>query len=235
MYFRSLMLIVLASLLFACQAPVSRSPSKPAKPVAKPQVDLRGQQVKSLLKQAEAALAANRLTIPKHNNALDLYRSVLAIDAANVQATSGIQMIPLRYVEMSRSAAAKGSLSKAKTWLRRALSIDPDNTPAKALLAKLKKVNVPAAAKTNPSQKTDDGNVYVIDPQALKSEDPSLQPYLQLIAQRAKMDNMLAIISAPTDAQGRWIYMQMKKALPGYRLRGDIRRGRQPQVKLESP
>ncbi|MBB6519745.1 tetratricopeptide repeat protein [Pseudoteredinibacter isoporae] len=234
MYPRSLLLLLLASLV-ACQAPVPKPSPEPVKRPVKPKPDFRAAQINSLLSDAEKALAANRLTIPKHNNALDLYRAVLAIDPNNVQANSGLQMIPLRYVEMSRNAAAKGSLSKAKTWLRRALSIDPDNAPAKTLLAKLQKVNVPAAAKTNPAQQDNDENLYLIDPEALKNKDESLQPYLQLIAQRAKIDGLLAIISAPTDAQGRWIYLQMKKALPGYRLRGDIRRGRNPQIKLETP
>lgn len=234
MYLRSLLLL-LPFALVACQAPQPVAVKKPVVVKQAPKTDGRAAEVKRLLNEAEKALAANRLTIPKGNNAFDLYRQVINLDPANVQAKSGLQMIPLRYVEMSRTAAAKGSISKAKTWLRRALSIDPDNAPAKTMLNNLQKVNVPAAVKTNPEQSAKNDNLFLIDPQALKAKDDSLQPYLQLIAQKAKMDGLLAIISAPTDADGRWIYLQMKKALPGFRLRGDIRRGRQPQVKLESP
>jgi len=223
-----------ASLLVACTVPAPQKTASPVVAPVKPVVDYRAQKIKRLLREAEKALAGNKLTYPRNDNALDRYKQVLQMEPGNLQAKSGLQMIPLRYVEMARGAAGKNDIAKAKTWLKRALTIDATNRAAKQLLKDLSKTTVPAAAKTDYSNSTEE-NLYLIDPLALKNKAPSLHPYLQLIAQRARINGMLAIITAPTDAQGRWIYRQMKQALPGFRLRGDIRRGPSPKVRLESP
>jgi hypothetical protein len=40
------------------------------------------------------------------------------------------------------------------------------------------------------------------------------------------------MIIARTDVEGRWIYQKMRDAVPGYRVRGDIKLGNPPRVQL---
>ncbi|MCV6626030.1 MAG: hypothetical protein OIF38_08030 [Cellvibrionaceae bacterium] len=236
MALRFISALCLALLLNACASAPAPAPKMPP-PKAKPRpqlIDPKVAEIKTRLQAAEKALAANRLTIPSADNANDHYRAVLALDPNNQQAKSGLQMIPLRYVELARSYAGKSNVAKARTLLRRALKLDPNNVPVKTLLAELKPLPAVARAEANKSISRDDNN-YIIDPAALVQKSEQLAPYLQLIAQRARLEDLMAIIIAPTDADGRWIYQQMRQALPGYRLRGDIRRGRKPLVRLEVP
>ena len=66
----------------------------------------------------------------------------------------------------------------------------------------------------------------------LRARSPRLVEQLALWANKAKDSHSLVVILSRSDVDGRWIYQQMRKAVPGYRLRADIRTGR-PGLKLE--
>ncbi|MFC6981009.1 hypothetical protein [Microbulbifer taiwanensis] len=54
-------------------------------------------------------------------------------------------------------------------------------------------------------------------------------------AQRIRRGELRVIIVARNDAEGRWIYQQLREAVPGYRVRGDIKLGSPPRLLLIQP
>jgi hypothetical protein len=70
---------------------------------------------------------------------------------------------------------------------------------------------------------------------ALAARDPKLSESLQALALKVQRNDNAIVIVSRSDAEGRWIYQEMKKALPGYRLRGDIRIGKIPKIVLQDP
>ncbi len=90
--------------------------------------------VATLLREADALFAAQKLTTPKGGSALDRYRSVLALDPANTAAKKGIERIVRQYVAWADKAEKRGDLDKAISYLRRAATADPDNSSVRMLL-----------------------------------------------------------------------------------------------------
>ena len=82
-----------------------------------------------LLADAEQNLFRNRLTSPKEDNALYLYREVLRIDPKNAQAKNGIVKIVKKYVSWGHRAIADGDESRAWRNLDKARDI-LDNHPS---------------------------------------------------------------------------------------------------------
>jgi len=76
--------------------------------------------IKALLRQAEAHLAADRLTTPPGMNALEKYREVIGLDPENVEAEEGLKRLVGRYVELANKAITSGDYAKAGEYLDRA-------------------------------------------------------------------------------------------------------------------
>ena len=81
--------------------------------------------IKGLLRDADADLAALRLTSPKDNNALEKYRQVGQLDPGNPRATAGLQHIVDRYVALAGKAGAVAQLDKAAAYLDKADRVLP--------------------------------------------------------------------------------------------------------------
>lgn len=88
----------------------------------------------NMLEQAERALAANRLTLPKGDNAYDYYRSVLARDPGNAQAMRGLHQIVGRYRTLARAQLRKGNLRNARRLAQRGLRVRRNDTRLRAIL-----------------------------------------------------------------------------------------------------
>jgi formylglycine-generating enzyme required for sulfatase activity len=80
-----------------------------------------------MLRRAQQQLAANRLTLPAGDNALESYRAILAIDPAHPEARVGVEVIHMREVEFAESAETRGDLTKALSYYRKALLAVPDD------------------------------------------------------------------------------------------------------------
>jgi hypothetical protein len=52
------------------------------------------------------------------------------------------------------------------------------------------------------------------------------------VAHKAKQTDQFVLIIARNDTEGRWVYQQLRNAVPGYLVRGDIRIGSPARVKL---
>jgi hypothetical protein len=221
----------LACALVACQStPKQEEPIAPVAQVAPAPVELTPQQkvIHRLLAEADYCLSRNQLLNPIADNAHDRYRSVLLMEPENERAKLGLQAIALRFVDQAQTAAKRGNLSEANTMIKYAKSID-NNAVVQDAANSLRKqlVNIPAAKAYVPSE----GEV-VLDAKMLQSKDPQLTTQLVGMAQKAKQTDQFVLIIARTDADGRWVYQQLRNAVPGYLVRGDIRIGSPARVKL---
>ena len=95
--------------------------------------------VEELLRSAESALAANRLTTPAGNNALHFYNEVLKLDPRDRQAIEGSARVVNRYIQFAQEKLSRDDLTTARRYLDKALEIDPDNRTAVSLDLVLKR------------------------------------------------------------------------------------------------
>ena len=58
---------------------------------------------------------------------------------------------------------------------------------------------------------------------------------LEKISQRARELNAFFLIIAPNDSLARWMYLQMRSAVEGFRLRGNIELANQTSIRLRVP
>jgi hypothetical protein len=235
--FRFVNLFVLAICLFSCQSSPAKTqameaaavPAPVAPPVdIKPEPTPQQKAVSALLSEADYALSQNKLLNPISDNAHDRYRSVLLLDPVNERAKLGLQTIALRYVELARTAATRGDLAGAQSMIRYAREID-DNPAVQDAAATLRKqlAHMPPVKPYRAGE-----NEYVLDPTLLKAKDSHVISQLVGIAQKAQQTGDFVLIVARSDAEGRWIYQQLRSAVPGFLVRGDIKMGQPARVKL---
>ncbi len=79
------------------------------------------------LLEADHHRAANRLTQPAGNSAVDLYRKILAVEPENAAAHSGLRKIGERYLELAQLALRKGDRAKAQLYTERGLRVAPEH------------------------------------------------------------------------------------------------------------
>ncbi len=235
MKYPSFLLSMLSVLLGGCQfhpaSPEGRSVTRvhtaPA-PVPNAQA-IQQERLKRLLADADYALSRDRLLSPVEDNAFDRYQSVLLLDPDNQQARTGLQAIALRYIEMARGSIGRGNYSLAQTQINNARGIDPQSPlleETTQLLRRQRAANPPPPAyKPGPDER-------LLDVQELTRKSQAIQARLGELAREARARDDLVIIYARNDAEGRWIYSQMREALEDYLLRGDIRIANQPRIQF---
>lgn len=233
-FFLRVSCVCFASLLAACQSTPKQEAAEAVPetaPVAAP-VELTAQQkvIHNLLAEADYALSQNKLLNPINDNAHDRYRSVLLMDPENERAKLGLQTIAMHYVEAARAAAKRGNIGEAQSLIRYARGIDNNPVVQDAEQTLRKQAASVSVAAAKPYQAAD-GEV-VLDGKLLQSKDPQVNGQLTNVAQKAKQTDQFVLIVARSDAEGRWIYQQLRNAVPGYLVRGDIRIGQPARVKL---
>lgn len=232
---RSGLLIVLACALSACQIPFyvnqKKQPAPAPAPVVqpKPVITKEQQVVKMLLLNGEYTLSRDQLLTPANDNAFDYFRAALKLDPENTRAKGGLQGIVMRYVDLARQAAARGNYSQATTMLNNARVVDPNNLLIKEVAAGLTE-QIKSAPPVEPYR--GGANEFLLDASLLGKDDPQIIAKLTEIAQKLQSTDSLAMIIARSDVEGRWIYQKMRDAVPGYRVRGDIKLGSPPRVQL---
>jgi hypothetical protein len=95
-------------------------------PATLPAVDLQARAVDRMLANAQALMNAGQLVAPAEDNALALYRQVLAIEAQNAEALEGQQVIAAHFVALGEQALSANSLDAAALHLQQARDIVPD-------------------------------------------------------------------------------------------------------------
>ncbi|MDT8427634.1 MAG: hypothetical protein RQ757_02580 [Pseudomonadales bacterium] len=173
-----------------------------------------------LLYEGQKALAADRLMTPPEDSALARFNRVLALQPGNPVALQGIQDVAGRYLQLAETASRQGQFDNALLFLQRAAMV-ADSHPG-----------LPAAREYLAREQARTQSVYTLSAGELASQSASLMSRLQEIAALVRDTEAFLLITAPSDAQGRWIYAQMQAAVQGYRLRGDIEIGEQPSIRL---
>lgn len=218
------------------QPGIDRADSQPESVTLDPQAAAMAALEAKMLSKAERAFRAGRLTEPTHDNAYDTFHSVLLLNPNNSQARAGVQAILIRYADLIRRALAEQDYYNAEILLNRAQIYYPAN----ALLLDLKKELAAAREKEDEQMlttpPTDLAIVdYPLPSGALSRRSSTVSEYLARIALRVRENGESVMIHARSDAEGRWIYKQLNDAVPGYRVRGDIKLGRAAKIVILPP
>jgi serine/threonine protein kinase/formylglycine-generating enzyme required for sulfatase activity len=83
------------------------------------------ERIHEMLRRSQQQFAANRLTLPAGDNALESYREILAIDPANPEARAGIEAVRMRELVFAETAEDQGDLTRALSYYRKALLAAP--------------------------------------------------------------------------------------------------------------
>lgn len=216
-------------LILACSGQVVKAEEKKTPTTARNDIhrgELKSKQevlVTQLLYEANDALLRNRLTKPAYDNAYERYQKVLLVDPVNDTARIGIKRIGRRYLTLAKEADRQGDGKKALQYVNVAARIDPDYPAIAHMYAYLN------AAK---KQQVSAGNVYYLDRRDLGARNAVIKGLLGDIGRRAQSIDSRLLIVGRSDAEGRWIYQQMRNATTNYRLRGNVERAKQPKVVL---
>jgi hypothetical protein len=211
--------------------PVDRVYTAPAaaKPAATQSLSSREKMLARMLAEADYALSQDRLLTPIEDNAFDRFHSVLLMDPNNKSAKTGLQTIALRYIEMARNSIARGQYAQAQNHINNARGIDPQSPLLDETTAYLRRER----AAQPPVQAYKPGpNEHLLNAQELSRKSPVIVAQLAQLAQKAQESGDLVMIYARNDAEGRWIYAQMRDSLEDFLLRGDIKIAPQPRVQF---
>ena len=221
--------VVLIGALTAC-APVStvdpaaaaeRQATIKANALAKQQTALRSRaaqqarRLREFLSYAQLGLAEDRLMLPKFDNAYYWYQQVLSIDELNAEAHLGMKKITERYLLLAQKAYSSGRVDLAERMLNGAEQIAAPPAQINALREKYRR-------STNE-------NEFLLSRKELTAKSERIKRQLDELARRVE-DNQRLLIVARNDSEGRWIYKQMRDAVEGSRLRGNIELGRVPRI-----
>ena len=169
------------------------------------------------------ALDQDKLLTPVEDNAYARFQRVLAIDPSNEIALEGIEQVLLRYIELSAEASRRGQFSDAASFLERAAFVNEDHSAlaeAKVLLE---------------SEINSEDLIFNLDSEDFMNRTEAAVAKLEEIAEQAREHNAFFLIIAPNDSLARWMYLQMRNAVTGFRLRGNIELANQTSVRLRVP
>ncbi|MEO0443616.1 MAG: hypothetical protein AAFZ92_07750 [Pseudomonadota bacterium] len=197
-----------------------------------------------MLDDADQDVEANRLMTPAHDNAFDRYRAVLLLDNDNQRAQLGLSAIAKRYLAIADAHMGRGQLSAARRMLANAVKANGNTAETaqfeqalqqaiSAARTRAKPLSLPAEPVAN----IDDLNTttFALNKADLSQRNQSMVGQLAAIGQRVQGSREYVLIYARSDAEGRWIYQQLRNASTGYRVRGNIKRSKHPRVILEAP
>lgn len=188
------------------------------------EAELRYQRmIADLLFEGRKALNANRLLTPPEVSAHAYFMRVLGIEPENAVALQGIQDIVAQYLLLAEQSSRQGQFENAQGYLRRAEQVDRTHAGIASAWAALEAE----------MQSTD--VVHSLNARDLASQSTALTEQLAQIALQARDSGAFFLITAPNDAQARWIYLQMQAAVEGHRLRGNIELGETPTIRLIMP
>lgn len=185
-----------------------------------------------LIKEAEKAVEEGRLTTPENNNALDKLRAAGMVRPDNPRVQAGLQAILDAYERLIDESLKDGDYERAGTLLPRLLQVAPKHERAEDFRQQIAELR--AAQPAQPPGPDPQGRVW-LSPAALRARKEPIIAVLHELAQEVQRGNWSVHIYARTDEEGRWIYKTLKEAVPGYRIRGDIRISATPYVQLMEP
>ena len=229
--------LVLCLLLVGCESqqpipserssiPDSQNEVLDIRPLSKPVLIIPGQPsemerlIADILFEGLQALEDDRLLTPLEDNAHSRFQRVLAMYPENEIANDGLERILLRYVDLSQEASRRGLFEDAEELLGRAEFINEDHPSINLAWSLLQ------------SEKESGDLIFSLDTAEFLSRSEIARSSLNNIAQQARELDAFFLITAPNDDLARWMYLQMRNAVEGYRLRGNIELANQTSIRL---
>ncbi len=169
------------------------------------------------------ALDADRLLTPVENNAYDYFARALALDSNNEIARDGLDAIVVRYLTLAREAIRNGSFESADLMIERARRVNSRTPGIAVVVAELAK------------ERESDDLFFQLNGSEVVAQSEAARAQLADIARQARDCEAFFLITAPTDAIGRWMFLAMRESVDGYRLRGNIELSSQTGVRLRLP
>lgn len=191
--------------------------------------EIRQRNVAFFLSRADEAQRQGHLTQPAGASAYDYYLRVKYLDPGNRRAASGIQTIVIDFVERARGALRRRSFGEANSYLNRAEELAPGNALVSEVRAALER------ERSRARQDQPEGEALALPAGALSAKSDVAVQLLKDAARRIRAENLRVLIIARNDSEGRWIYQQLREAVPGYRVRANIKLGGPPRLMLQSP
>ena len=232
-----LALISLPMLLVACetQQPVEEVSSEVVvttpdiRMTSEPQAGIPGEQteqeriIADTLFEGLQALDDDRLMTPIDDNAHQRFQRVLAMDPGNAIALDGLNRIVIRYVELSAEASRRGLFANAEALLENARNINDKHPTLLEAWIELE------------SERNSNDLFFNLDSGEFARRTEGAQLLLADIAVKAKENDAFVLITAPNDETARWMFLEMREVLGGFRLRGNIELAGQTSIRLRVP
>lgn len=206
-------------------------PAEPARPVGPSPEEIRQRTVRHFLQRAEEAQREGFITMPAGASAYDFYLQVQQLDPGNAQAAAGIQTLVMQLVEQARDALRQRAFGRANSLLGTADQIAPGNPLSKEVRSQLQRER--ARAEQDVALEGPGAQTVALPEGPLTARSDAMVRMLQGVAERIREHELRVIIVARNDAEGRWVYGQLRAAVPGYRVRGDIKLGNPPRLLLQ--
>jgi hypothetical protein len=198
--------------------------------------------IDELLIKAEQDVAADRLMTPIHDNAYDRFRAVLLLDKGNERALLGLRAVAARYLAFADTYNKRGDFSQARNQLKNAVTVDGETVATRKMADDIRQAERQAYAVRKLPERTlqiasvdAKQAIFPLDASDLRQRNQAIIGQLLALGQRVQNTREYVQIFARDDAEGRWVYQQMRKASVNYRLRGNIQRASNPKVVLEAP
>ena len=172
------------------------------------------------LAAAERALSENRLLTPADDNAHMHFARALALAPHLPQAQAGRERIVERYLALANNALARENWRGARLMLDRAEIVDTGH-PGIAPLRRRTHLLANAERMT-----------LNLDGDAVRDRNPALATRLADFGRHARRADARVTIRAPSDADGRWIHQQLRKAPGTLPVRGGIEIARPAKVTI---
>ncbi len=186
------------------------------------------------ISRAEVFFSKGQLVTPVEQNAYNLYKAVQILEPENKEANSGLDAILIAEADGVRALLGSGKFRLARQKLNTLKRLFPDKGLINTLLAETSSAENAKVAATALQTQNNDSALILLDERELESKSEQIQTQLNSLALNLKTTNEGVMIYARSDAQARWVYQQMRKAVPNYRIRGDLRIGK-PAIKLLKP
>jgi hypothetical protein len=190
-----------------------------------------------LVARGEKAFSAGLLILPDDNNAFNLFRAAQILEPDNEKAKAGLDAILIAEVERVKDFISSSKLRQAESRI----SLLKDRYKNNALLTELhsdivaiKKMSQARERALTQKSKPQDPNRILLNETDLKAKSEGIRDQLAQLAENVSQSRQGVLIFARTDAQARWIYQQMRRSVPDYRIRGDLRIG-PPRIELTEP
>ena len=187
--------------------------------------------------RAEVLFKQGNLIFPNNENAYTLFRAAQILEPDHKGARAGLDAILISEISRVRGLLASNEIVAAKrrfTIIKTLYSSHPLLDELEQDLEKASQALRQSKAKRESAISSHDPKLIVLDEKALRDKLPLIQKQLREIATELSQTKDGIMIYARSDAQARWIYQQMREAVPGHRIRGDLRIGK-PAIKLLEP